>query len=298
MKESELILVDTEYSIFYSNKKFIPIDEVISSLRALESNIHYTSKFIEKAYPNYKVINSEIFIENLKSGSLDVKLIVRKSLHFIEKSSKTATQFIPSKETIKDIIKQSTIALIIEGTKLATATPATPSIVNNITVNNINTTIQSPYLNEIQYQEVLSKIPQKSLAENAINITKPAKLENKAEIKFAYQDKNEVTFDRSILDPIPATYTPPTLDEKEQFHQDIVLSIYASDKDRRETGWAGSIHSLNHKRVSLKLNESVKPDQLHGMTEVVASVMVHEKFNRQKKVYEISYIEVLGFKVK
>lgn len=298
MQESELILVDTEYSIFYSNNKFIPINEVISSLRALESNIHYTSKFIEKAYPNYKVINSEIFIENLKSGSLDVKLIIRKSLHVIEKGSKTATQLLPSKETVKDIIKQSTIALIIEGTKLATATATTPITVNNITVNNINTTVQSPYLSEKDYQDVLTKIPQKTLAENAINITKPAKLEEKAEIKFDYKNKNEVTFDRSVLDTIPATYTPPTQDEKEKFHQDIVLSIYASDKDRRETGWAGSIHSLNHKRVSLKLNDSVKPDQLHGMTEVIASVIVHEKFNRQKKAYEIAYIEILGFKAK
>lgn len=298
MQESELILVDTEYSIFYSNKNFIPIDEVISSLRALESNIHYTSKFIEKAYPNYKVINSEIFIENLKSGSLDVKLIIRKSLHIIEKGSKTATQLLPSKETVKDIIKQSTIALVIEGTKLATATPVIPTTVNNITVNNINTPIQTPYLSAKEYQEVLSKIPQKTLAENAINITKPAKLEDKAEIKFDYKNDNEVTFDRSVLDPIPATYTPPTQDEKEKFHQDIVLSIYASDKDRRETGWAGSIHSLNHKRVSLKLNDSVKPEQLHGMTEVIASVIVHEKFNRQKKAYEIAYIEVLGFKAK
>ncbi|ATO20974.1 hypothetical protein BS636_01485 [Acinetobacter sp. LoGeW2-3] len=174
----------------------------------------------------------------------------------------------------------------------------TPTTVNNITVNNINTTIQSPYLSEKEYQEVLSKIPQKTLAENAINITKPAKLEDKAEIKFDYKNDNEVTFDRSVLDSIPATYTPLTQDEKEKFHQDIVLSIYASDKDRRETGWAGSIHSLNHKRVSLKLNDSVKPEQLHGMTEVIASVIVHEKFNRQKKVYEIAYIEVLGFKAK
>lgn len=297
LTNSNILVVDTEYSIYYTNKNFIPIEKVISSLKSLESNIHYTSKFIEKAYPDYKVIDSEIFIENLKSGSLDVKLIIRKSLHQIEKATKKVSLVAPSKETVKDIVKQTTIALIIEGIKLATAAPATIPTVNNI-VNNITINIESPHLSDENYQSVIDKIPKKALAENAINITSPAKLEDNAEIKINNREKNEVVLSRDILDSIPQTYTPPIQEEKEVFHQDIKLSIYASDKDRREHGWYGSIHSINHKRVALKLNESVKPDQLHGKTEVIASILVHEKFNKQKKSYEISYIEVLGFKNK
>lgn len=295
MEKSEILTFDTEYEIYYTNKNFIPIDEIISSLKSLENNIHHTSKFIEKAYPNFKVINSEIFIENLHSGSLDLKLIIRKSLHAVKSSSKNISNVMPSKETVKDIVKQATIALIIEGTKLATAAPQVPPVNKSITINNV-VNIQAMNLSEEDYQSILGKISQKTLAENAINITKPAKLEDTAEIKFNHNDKSEVVFDRKTLDPIPTNYVPPEQEEREQFYQDIKLSIYASDKDRRETGWAGSIHSLNHNRITLKLNESVKPDQLHGMTEVIASVIVHEKFNKNKKKYEIGYIEVLGFK--
>ena len=188
----------------------------------------------------------------------------------------------PSTETVKDIVKQATIALIIEGTKLATAAPQVPIVNKAITVNNV-VNIQSMNLSEDDYQSILGKISQKSLAENAINITKPAKLEDTAEIKFNHNGKNEIVFDRTVLDSIPTNYIPPEQEEREQFYQDIKLSIYASDKDRRENGWAGSVHALNHNRVTLKLNESVKPDQLHGLTEVIASVIVHEKFNKSKK---------------
>ncbi|ENX37174.1 MULTISPECIES: hypothetical protein [Acinetobacter] len=296
MSNSEIFTVDTEYEIYYTNKNFIPIDEIISSLKALESNIHHTSKFIEKAYPDFKVLDSEIFIENLQSGSLNLKLIIRKSLHAAKANAKKITHIAPSKETIKDIVKQATIALIVEGTKLATASPQVPVTNQNITINNNITNIQSMNLSESDYNSIISKISQKTLAENAINITKPAKLEDDAQIKFNHKDKEEVVFDRKVLDPMPSTYTPPVQEERETFHQDIKLSIYASDKDRRENGWAGSIHSLNHNRVTLKLNNSVKPEQLHGRTEVIASVLVHEKFNSLKKKYEISYIEILGFK--
>jgi len=153
--------------------------------------------------------------------------------------------------------------------------------------------VQTLNISQDDYQSVLDKIPQKALADNAINIAKPAKLQDTAEIKFNPNNKDEVVFDRSVLDPIPSNYVQQA---RENFLQDIKLSIYASDKDRRENGWAGSIHSLSHNRMKLKLNESIKPDQLHGKTEVTASLMVHEKFNKNTKKYEISYIEVLGFK--
>lgn len=296
MAGTELLTVDTEYKIYYTNKNFIPIDEIISSLKSLESNIHYTSKFIEKAYPDFKVMNSEIFIENLQSGSLNLKLIIRKSLQAAAQNSKKISSIAPTKETVKDIVKQATIALIIEGTKLAVATPPTPSITNNTTINNTIINVQSMHINEDDYQSVLAKIPKKTLAENAINITKPAKLEDEAKIKFNHQEKNEVVFDRKILDPIPSNYVPPEQEERETFYQDIKLSIYALDKDKRETGWYGSIHTINHKRVALKLNDSVKPEQLHGRVEITASILLHERFNQTKNKYEISYIEVLGFK--
>jgi hypothetical protein len=295
VENSEILTIDTKYEIYYTNKNFIPIDEILSSLKSLESNIHYTSKFIEKIYPDFKVVDSEIFIENLHSGSLDLKLIIRKSLHATKNSRKTISAAMPSKETIKDIVKQGTIALIIEGAKLAIPTPQTPTINQTITINNV-VNVQTMNISQNDYQSVIDKIPQKALAENAINIAKPAKLEDTAEIKFNPNDKDEVIFDRSVLDPIPSNYVQQEQQQREKFLQDIKLSIYASDKDRRENGWAGSIHSLNHNRMRLKLNESIKPDQLHGKTEVTASVMVHEKFNKNTKKYEISYIEVLGFK--
>lgn len=295
MENSEILTVDTKYEIYYTNNNFIPIDEIISSLKSLENNIHYTSKFIEKIYPNFQVIDSEVFIENLHSGSLDLKLIIRKSLHATKNSRKTISAAMPSKEMITDIVKQGTIALIIEGAKLAIPTPQTPTINQTITINNV-VNVQTMNISQNDYQSVIDKIPQKALAENAINIAKPAKLEDTAEIKFNPNDKDEVIFDRSVLDPIPSNYVQQEQQEREKFLQDIKLSIYASDKDRREIGWAGSIHSLNHNRMRLKLNESIKPDQLHGKTEVTASVMVHEKFNKNTKKYEISYIEVLGFK--
>ena len=58
--------------------------------------------------------------------------------------------------------------------------------------HHVNFNNDFPYIINLtdDYQSVIDKIPQKALAENAINIVKPAKLEDTAEIKFNPNDKD------------------------------------------------------------------------------------------------------------
>lgn len=51
--ENKVLVIESEHSFYYTNQKYIPIDYVIKSLKALEKNFNDTSKFIEESYPNF-----------------------------------------------------------------------------------------------------------------------------------------------------------------------------------------------------------------------------------------------------
>lgn len=290
--ENKVLVIESEHSFYYTNQKYIPIDYVIKSLKALEKNFNDTSKFIEESYPNFKVTNSEIYIKQLESGSLDVKFIVIKTLEssekLLEKAKDASKHLIPTKEDVKDIVKNSFYVLLGHG--LGLLSPSEP-------VQQINNYYVHQNLSEEQVEKILVKLSDKQLANNALDIANPAKLEKEAVLQ-TYEnniDEAETLIDRETIDDLPDVYEPETPPDKEKFIKDVKLSIHASDKDRPLQGWAGSINALDVRRTTIKLHESVDATKLHGQTNVIADVIVHEKFNLKKRKYEINFIEVLSY---
>ncbi|WP_151963452.1 hypothetical protein [Acinetobacter oleivorans] len=313
---AEQVIVETEYHVYYSNKKYIPIDFVIDSLKAIESTLLKTPHFIEKAYPGVKVTHTEIFIEHLESGSLDLKFLLKQTLGEAN-YSKVEKLGNDAKECLKDIAKDNSVvrnivvagatAILSVGATLAVVNalgglggsnePEKPSvvIVNNGIMNSNGTMI----LTGDEVKEVIDSLPQKQIAKNAVDFVQPAKLENGAEITIDSKDVKleQVKFDDKFIETVPENYTPPTQDEREKKYTNIDAWVYASDQDNRNKGWAGLVPDIHDKRVNFILSDNVDPAQLHsyGKRKIRADIIVHEKYNSQKKQFELKNIEILSF---
>ncbi|MFI8037107.1 hypothetical protein ACFMJX_08895, partial [Acinetobacter baumannii] len=69
------VIVETEFTVYYSTKNIVPIPKIIDALKSIESILNKTPKFVEAAYPGIKVYDSQVFINHLESGSLDIKVV-------------------------------------------------------------------------------------------------------------------------------------------------------------------------------------------------------------------------------
>ncbi|EXA96565.1 hypothetical protein J507_3166 [Acinetobacter sp. 1295259] len=300
--ENNEAIVDTKFRIYYSTDKFVPVPIVIEALKAIENMLQHSNKFVEAAYPNIKVYDSEVFIEHLESGSLGIELVVRwvlgdKNYERGAKLANDAKQYlvevVQDSPTMKNIAIAATSAIIAAGATYAytkNSTPPAPApvtIINNGIMNQSGTVIITPE----KAQEILEKVPKKQAAKDAISFVKPAKLDPKSEIEIGdIKDSTDhvqsVTIESSFIAKIPEKYEPPIPEEREQKYTNTPIAIFASDKDKQSTGWAGIIPNIIDKRINFEIDESINPSQLHGRLNTNADLIVHERFNANKKRYE------------
>lgn len=299
--DSNEAVVDTKFRIYYSTDKFVPVPIVIEALKAIENMLHHADKFVEAAYPNIKVYDSEVFIEHLESGSLGIELIVRwvlgeknyeRGVKLTDDAKQYLVEVVQDSPTMKNIAIAATSAIIAAGatyayTKNSTLPPAPVTIINNGIMNQSGTIIVTPE----KAQEIIDKIPKKQVTKDAISFTKPAKLDPKSDIeigdvKDSTDNVHSITIESSFIANIPEKYEPPIQQEREINYTNTPISIFASDKDKQSSGWAGIIPSIIDKRINFEIEESVNPSQLHGRLNTNADLTVFEKFNSKKKRYE------------
>lgn len=296
--DSNEAIIETEFTIFYSTKNFVPIPKIIDSLKSIESILSRTPKFVEAAYPGIKVYESQVFINHLESGSLNIKVVLRQVLgdskyergeKLIDESKKLIKDVISDSKTMNNIITFGMGAIVSAGVcyailpqKQSQPTPAPTTIINNGIMNQSGTMILSPE----QAQAVLDKIPQKQAAQDAVNFIKPAKDDPNATIEIQDQSKiKQVSFDSNYVKQVPEKYEPPKPEHKEEHFKNQDVYIYASDRDKISSGWAGIVPDLFENRVNFDLGDGVDPDTLHGKRKIKADIIVVSKFNKTKKEY-------------
>lgn len=299
-------IVETEFTIYYSTKNFVPIPNIIDSLKSIENILSKTPKFVEAAYPGVKVYDSQVFISHLESGSLDIKVVLRQILgdakyergeKLVDDAKKLIKDVISDSKTMNNIVIFSMGAIVATGVNYAISaksqsqpTPAPVTIVNNGIMNGSGTLIVSPD----QAQEILDKIPQKQAAKDAVNFVKPAKDDPNSSIEIQDESKiKQISFDSSYIHKVPDQYEPPEQDQKEEQLNNQDVYIYASDRDKTNSGWAGIVPDLFENRVNFDLAETVDPDKLHGKRKIKANIIVHSKFNKSKKQFIPSKVTIM-----
>ncbi|MGR6831482.1 hypothetical protein [Aliivibrio wodanis] len=121
---------------------------------------------------------------------------------------------------------------------------------------------------------VISAIKDKEkLAQNALNVVKPAKLDSKATITFNEEPTLQISNDSIKAMPEYKTVIEEQEEVIEDFH-DVRLEIRAIDLDSTKRGWAVVAPSLHKRRVKLQLDPSIKPSDLKNKLSVDAHITV------------------------
>lgn len=292
-------------AIFYASYKArftinepVPVDIAIKSLKSFEALLERTRLLVSMALDNVDIQSTEVFVKEVGEGSFIVDFLVKYVIG--EENRQKAEEIFES--TLRNNAKVRTIVAIGVGaamvvgaqalySNLFPSAPQQPSIeaYNSVIINAAgDVNISAEQIKE--YQKSLKD--SKKLAQETVNALAPARLTPNSEIEI--DGLQNLKVHSEFINTVPETYQPPVPDEKEEPYSNINILIFASDKDRSESGWAGNIPSLFTKRVKFILGDDVQPSVLHGNVQVKADILVRERFNKTKRMYEPYEVLILA----
>ena len=293
MAREELFFVETTYRIHYQTGTPVPIDDVIESLRSIERLIKRTPKFVEAAYKGVQVVGVDVYVDSLQTGSLIEEFMVRfvfKGKENYDNAKEVVAKLVEDNDVIRTVVAVGVGGLITAGamSALGSKAPSTHVEAYNNTIITIGGVAD---MGAGDIKKILEGITdKKTLAKEAIGAIVPAKTDPDATIEFA--GFNALTMGTELLRELPDEYVPPVQDEDSQDYADVDLVVYASDRDKTTSAWAGLVPGIVDKRVPFSLGEDVDPTKLHGRTRVRADITVISKFNKKKKSFEPKKVEI------
>lgn len=289
------ICIETGFSLVYDTRMKPTVDDVIDSLHNLERLIKRTPVFIELKLKGAKISGTEVFVESVTEGSLRENLFVRFLIS--EKTAVKIEELVDSvrEDTgmIKPMLLMGVGAMLYQGWTSATA-PAAPSpqMQAYYQTNVINIGAESDVSGE-QIAKIVAALPdKKGIAKEAVGVVQPIRKDPAGSILIGSAQAAAIT--PEVIAQIPESYEPPKQEAREKSYSNADIYIFASDRDKREQGWAGIVPELFERRIKFVLTESVNPDELHGHRHVKADIVVHERFNASKKAYEPTSVDVVA----
>lgn len=287
--------VTTTYTINYKTKNPAPIKDVIESLRNVEAILYRTPKFIEAAYKDLKVVDVQVYVGSLQTGSLREDFIVKyvfRSRKNYEKAKEVVGQILEDNEAMKILVALGVGSMVTFGAMTALGTGnKLPSIeAYNNTIVNIGGEVK---LTADDISGILSGIrDKKALAKESVGVVSVAKADPDAEIEMSGVDA--LTMRSNVLREMPEDYTPPEPDTRDAHYPNAPLIIYASDREKKNTVWAGLVPGIVDKRVRFELMDDVDPVDLHGKTDIRAEIKVIKKYSPSTKKYEPKRVEIIA----
>lgn len=287
--------IEVQYGLTYNTSKPVPIPEIVKSLQSLENLLKRTPAFVEKAYKDIKIIETEVFVSRIESGSLIEDFVVKyvfKERENYDAAKKVFEDIMSDNTAIRTVVAMGIGGLMMYGAMqvIPKGEPSSHIEAYDNTIINVGGTVD---FSADDFKAVLDSIKdKKSVAKDAVGALRPAKLD--AGSSIAISGISALDIPKEAIKEAPSSYEPPEPKEREVQYKAVDLVIYASDRDKTESGWAGIIPTVVDKRTSLSLGDGIKPEKLHGRLRVKADVIVHERFNANKKSYEAKKIEVLA----
>ncbi|MDN4147576.1 hypothetical protein QYE80_21460 [Pseudomonas tohonis] len=290
----ESFTVTTHYRFKYTTHDPVPIPDVIESLKSMERIIKRTPGFIEKRFEVVKVTETQVFVERLESGSLDLDFIIKfvcRTDERTERAKKLVKELVEEKGMVRELVAVGVGSMLTLGAYqiLSPGSNAAPTNTVNAYQSVVIQAGGSVGLDEEAMKEVIKKIPdQKTLGKDAFNVLKPATQDKNATIEVP--ELVELGIDRDIIDKVPDSYEPPLPTEKTNSYDELKVIVDASDRHNNDRGWAGSVAGVVDHRVKFILDESIDPSSLHGKTSFTANITVVERYIPSKKKYEIKEV--------
>lgn len=294
---SETYVVETTFNYKYTTHEPIPIPDVIDSLKSMEKLLRRTPVFIERRFKDVSITETDVFVERLETGSLDLDFLIKfvfKTDERAERAKEIAQELMQEKGVVRDLVAVGVGAMLMVGANQIFSPGKDAAPANSVTAYQ-SVVIQAGAnvgLDQEAMKEAIKKIPdQKSLGKDAFNVLKPATQDREANIEVPGMPA--ISIDRDIIDKLPEHYEAPMPSEKSATYPDATVLVYASDRDNHDKGWAGSVPNVVDNRVRFVLDDSINPAEWHGTTRLQANIRVTERYVPSRKKYEIKEVEIL-----
>lgn len=270
----------TTHQVYYSNREPVPIKEIVESLLGLEQVIRMSPRVLQ-GLTGVEIDHIDIFVEQLETGSLMETVLIK--LFF--KSEDDLNTFLDKvrgkleKPMARNILIGSVLtALVGYGAYLAaSAQKGAAAGTVTITANNntiINVGAGETNLTPEAFKAIVEAAVQdkKELAQSAVKVLKPARLDEQASIQFDNHEK-------LALPAAVVKATPRTVDieaqKKIEDLLDVDLEIRATNLDSQKQGWAALLPGKIDRRIKLQLGDGVDPLDVAGKLKVRADISIY-----------------------
>lgn len=297
----------TKHKIYYSNKRHVPIADIAESLLALEGIIKQSPNVLEHMFPGTKIQGVEIYLSELKSGSLYEDVIVK----FIFGDQKKFDDFIANVrercglDNLNSNNKLLSAILVVMaltggayylGKSKNIDTPGKNVIENNINIV-INSGADMVQMEPSEFRSIIEEsIEDKDrLSKDSIKFIKPAKRDNDADITFDNDPDTAVT--KESVKVMPRFLTEPENEEAIEDFDETEVVIRAIDLDSYRRGWAAIVPTISNKRVKLQLDPHINSEDLMQHPTLLGSITVIFKYDESgNKIPSLYFLrEIYGF---
>jgi len=282
----------TTHRIYYSNKEHIPLSEIADSLLALEGLIRQSPDVLENLFPGTKIYGVEIYLSELKSGSLYEDVLVK----FVFGSQEKLDEFVSNLrerlglQHLKDnnqLLSAILLVMTLTGgayyygkTNASSENKAKLEANNNIVIN-----VGADFV-EMKADEFRSAVEagvkdKEKLTKNAVRFVKPAKRDPEAHIRFDNDKKLQIN--PEAVKAMPSHVAEPEPEEAIEDHDRVEVIIRAVDLDSHRKGWAAIIPDISERRVKLQLDPHIDGEQLMQHPAAIANVTGIFKYDEEGK---------------
>lgn len=280
----------TGQTIYYSNKNHLPLEDVAESLLALKAIIEATPHVLERLQPGLHVQKVNVFVNEIKAGSLLEDLVVKFIFGNQEKldlSIQSLRQEIGADSLLANRTLVGAIigALITGGgiyllNKLKGPEEQKQALQANQNVFIINGANLAG-VNEDQFRSVIQGTLARNehLPKEAVKVVRPAKREGEASIMLN-QDPHATIANQAIRAMPSSPPDDEPLETVDDFF-DVEIQIRAIDLDSTKRGWAAVVPSISSRRTKMHLDPHIKVHQLLGKTTIKGDITVSFRYDER-----------------
>lgn len=286
--------LDFRENFYYSTKKPVTVKEIIESLQGLEFVVKQTRGTLQKL-TDCKIDNVQLYVDELKSGSLIEDVIVRVFFGSEEEKNKFCEKIhekIGDGKMRNTIITAVLVGIIGYGIYLAIK-PSDPNYVINANNNVIINIGDSQKITNEKLTEIIrdSITNQKSLAQNTIKVLSPARTDESSSIQIG----DMATIPASTIMKTPTELNLQPLTDVVDYN-DVPVIIRAMDLDKSNKGWGGIIVDKVDQRTKITFDPNIDINILAGRSSFMADVTVIKTLTNKDNEYKPTEIFIRSIK--
>lgn len=259
--------IELPINVYYSNKKQVPIRDIIKSLEGIEG---LSNQFYKVATDliGFSFSASNAKVETIGTGSLWEDIVIYLYFKDEDEFRRFVNDFGREHPVIRAALITAFFAVVMWGLYkgLEASTGVTTNIEgnNNIVININNQNLNAEDINKIIEKSVIDK---RAAVNSSLKLAAPAKKDNQAYITINESGKDlnlGHKIENSLIAKLPDTYKAP-IEESILHLKNAEITIRATDLDKRNQGWAGKVTGIDS-RLPITIAPNVDITKLRDTT--------------------------------